>query len=52
VKLVVGQGDCLVFTQNFEFSSPSAAAGVIRGGLSNGLKAWKNSQGVALKGIE
>lgn len=50
--LLAEQGDCLVFTQNFEFSSPSAAAAVIRGGSSNGLKAWKNSQGVSLKDMK
>ena len=42
----------LVFTKDYEFSSPSAAAGVIKGGRANGLTSWKNSQGKKLKDIE
>jgi hypothetical protein len=44
--------DCLVFTTDFEFTSPSAAAAIICGGSTNGLTAWKNSNGVALKDLE
>lgn len=44
-------GDHLVFTQDYEFSSPSAAASIVRGGSSNGLTNWKNSDGVALKDL-
>jgi hypothetical protein len=46
------QSDCLVFAQDVEFSSPSAAAAVIHGGHANGLTAWKNSQGQTLKQLE
>lgn len=42
----------LVFTQDMLFKSPSTAAGVIRGGNSNGLAEWKNSEGISLKNIE
>jgi hypothetical protein len=49
--LLAVNGDHLVFTQDYEFSSPSAAAGIIRGGSSNGLTNWKNSDGVALKDL-
>ena len=44
--------DHLVFTQDFEFSSPSAAAAIIRGGSSNGLTSWKDSNGTALKDLD
>jgi hypothetical protein len=42
----------LVFTRDAEFSSPSAAAGVIHGGHANGLTAWKDKNGRTLKEIE
>jgi len=44
--------DCLVFTRDEEFSSPSAAAAVVHGGHANGLIAWKNKDGKNLKEIE
>ena len=44
--------DKLVFTKDYEFSSPSAAASVIHGGHANGLRDWKNSKGVSLKELE
>jgi Domain of unknown function (DUF4357) len=39
----------LVFLEDHEFSSPSAAAAVIHGGQANGLTAWKDSKGMSLK---
>jgi len=42
----------LVFSKDYEFSSPSAAAAVIHGGQANGLISWKNSAGETLKEIE
>lgn len=42
----------LLFTQDVEFSSPSAAAAVIHGGHANGLIAWKNKNGKTLKELE
>ena len=45
-------GDRLVFTSNYEFASPSAAAAVVHGGHANGLLAWKTSIGKTLKEIE
>lgn len=42
----------LVFTQDFRFSSPSTAAGVLVGGASNGRIAWKNAHGKTLKAIQ
>lgn len=44
--------DHLLFTDDFEFSSPSAAASVIHGGHANGLTAWKNNAGESLKDLE
>jgi hypothetical protein len=46
------ENDCLRFTEDIEFSSPSAAAAVIHGGNANGLTAWKNADGLTLKEIE
>jgi len=46
------EGDSLIFTEDTEFTSPSAAAAVIHGGHANGLLAWKNSEGKTLKEIE
>lgn len=46
------QADHLLFTQDMEFSSPSAAASVIHGGHANGLVAWKNKDGKTLKELE
>jgi len=42
----------LVFLEDFEFSSPSAAASVVHGGQANGLTSWKNSAGLTLKEME
>lgn len=44
--------DHLVFTQDAEFSSPSAAAAVVHGGHTNGLTSWKNKNGQTLKELE
>jgi len=46
------EGDCLVFTKDIEFGSPSTAGSVVRGGNTNGLTNWKNSAGKQLKEIE
>ena len=49
---LVEQPDRLLFVTDFEFSSASAAATVIRGGNSNGLTTWKDSSGRTLKEIQ
>lgn len=49
---LVDQGDKLIFTTDAEFSSPSAAASVVRGGQSNGLETWKDAAGRTLKEIQ
>jgi len=38
----------LEFTRNFEFSSPSTAGSVVRGGNTNGLLQWKDVTGTSL----
>lgn len=50
--ILAAKRDHLVFSQDAEFSSPSAAAAVIHGGHANGLTAWKNKHGKTLKEIE
>jgi hypothetical protein len=50
--LLVVNEDHLIFTKDYEFSSPSAAASIVCGGPSNGLTYWKNSNGLVLKDIE
>ena len=50
--LLQENGDYLVFTKDIEFGSPSTAGSVVRGGATNGLVAWKNSNGKQLKDIE
>jgi len=46
------EGDHLVFAKDVEFTSPSAAAGVVRGGTAAGPIAWINKQGKTLKELE
>jgi len=50
--ILVQQGEHLVFSRDYEFTSPSLAAGAIRGGASNGLTSWKTKSGKKLKEIE
>ena len=42
----------LVFTNDYEFTSPSLAGAVVCGGASNGLVNWKTKAGKTLKEIE
>lgn len=42
----------LRFTQDFRFSSPSAAAGVLVGGSANGRICWKDRTGRTLKSLQ
>ena len=50
--VLLPQGKHLVFTQDYRFSSPSKAAGVLVGGAANGRVAWKTSDGRTLKEIQ
>ena len=52
-KGIVSQNDGkLIFTQNYEFPSPSTAAAIILGYSINGRTAWKNKKGKTLKELE
>lgn len=42
----------LIFAQDYTFSSPSTAAGVVLGRSSNGRTEWKDSRGRTLKAIQ
>ncbi len=50
--LLLAKSDHLLFTEDAEFSSPSAAAAVVHGGHANGLTAWRDKNGKTLKEIE
>lgn len=50
--VLVAEGDHLVFTQDYRFSSPSTAAGVLVGGAANGRKAWRSDDGRMLRDIQ
>lgn len=45
-------GDRYRFTQDYPFSSPSQAAGVIVGGSTNGRTAWKDERGRTLRELQ
>ncbi|AXA36748.1 MAG: GIY-YIG nuclease family protein [Candidatus Hydrogenedentota bacterium] len=45
------EGSHLVFTQDYPFESPSAAAAVVLGRSANGLTEWKDPKGRMLKEI-
>jgi len=44
--------DGLVFTQDYVFKSPSAAAGVLMGRSANGREEWRDADGKTLKQIQ
>jgi hypothetical protein len=44
-RTIVVQGEVAVFTENYAFSSPSAAAAVVAGRSANGRTAWKLPDG-------
>lgn len=49
--VLVVEGDGLAFTQDYRFTSPSKAAGVLVGSSANGLQAWKDLRGTTLKAL-
>jgi hypothetical protein len=51
-KVIADVGGKLVFQQDYQFSSPSMAAGVILGRSSNGRTEWKDAKGRSLKEIQ
>jgi hypothetical protein len=51
-EVMISDGNHYIFTQDFRFSSPSLAAGVLVGGASNGRRAWKTRDGRTLREIQ
>lgn len=49
--ILIPEGNAYRVTRDYEFKSPSSAAGVLLGSLQNGLTAWTNDQGKTLKDI-
>lgn len=47
-KILIVDGDSLIFTDDHVFSSPSRAACVLTGRATNGNKAWKSKSGKTL----
>ena len=50
--VLIPKSGFLLFTQDAEFASPSAAAAVTHGGSANGLTSWKTRDGVSLKQMD
>ncbi|MDZ7801667.1 MAG: GIY-YIG nuclease family protein [Trueperaceae bacterium] len=50
--VLVTDGDSLLFAQDYRFTSPSTAAGVLVGGNANGRRAWKDARGRTLKELQ
>jgi hypothetical protein len=50
--VLVHSGEKLAFARDMEFSSPSRAAALIRGGNANGQTEWRDTDGRTLKQIE
>lgn len=51
-SVLVERNDTLVFTQDYLFSSPSTASGVILGRADNGRTSWRTEGGVTLKELQ
>ena len=50
--VLVADGEHLVFSQDFRFTSPRTAAGVVVGGNANGRLEWKDETGRTLKSLQ
>lgn len=50
--IMIEAGDCLEFTEDYVFSSPSTAAVMVMGRNANGLEEWKLSNGKTLRNSE
>lgn len=51
-QVLVGAGDALELTQDYEFSSASTAAAAVLGASANGLQMWKDDTGRTLKEMQ
>jgi hypothetical protein len=50
--VLVSRGDHLEFAQDYLFTSPSTAAGVVQGRSANGRTDWKDNSGRTLKALQ
>ena len=50
--ILVKEDTYYVFSKDVEFTSPSTAGAMVCGGATNGLVAWKTSEGKTLKELE
>jgi hypothetical protein len=50
--VLVAQGESLVFAQDYVFTSPSTAAGVVLGRQANGRTEWREASGRTLREIQ
>jgi hypothetical protein len=50
--VVIGQGQCSIFTQDQVFNSPSTAAGIVLGRTANRRIEWKTKDGTTLKQLQ
>ncbi|MCR9132386.1 MAG: GIY-YIG nuclease family protein [bacterium] len=51
-RTIIESDNKMVFTKDYLFSSPSAAAAIVMGRSANGLTEWKLSDGRILKAVE
>ncbi|HXI11561.1 MAG TPA: DUF4357 domain-containing protein [Thermoanaerobaculia bacterium] len=51
-RVLNAAGDDYVFTQDYAFTFPSTAAGVVLGRSSNGRVEWKTKEGKTLKELQ
>ncbi len=52
-KGVITKGEkFILFNDNYEFNSPSLAAGIIHGGTANGRNSWRTETGITLNEFE
>ena len=51
IEIGVVDSETFTFVKDYDFNSPSAAAGAIYGGSVNGWVVWKNSQNNTLNQI-
>lgn len=50
--IIANNGEALVFTKDYTFTSPSTAAAIVLGCSANGLAEWKTAEGITLKDYE
>ena len=51
-KILINKGEYFEFTEDYIFSSPSAAASIVMGRTANGFTEWKQKDGTTLKDFE